>query len=171
LQGELGFGKPRSTSRSPLFSSSCSRNPYQLRTSCEREAGYTQIIYTFNPGSEERADEFSDSSLRFRTTKLHVDPFTASVALIDLVLERGLDHILASDLRNASPAGERGQQNGQRSTKIPLNREVYKLIGLLNKAKGSGRSQIDVAREFTEHSEQKAKSLLRQARRFPHLLN
>jgi hypothetical protein len=42
-----------------------------------------EIIYAFNSDDEQRADKFRESSKRFRTTTLHVDPFTASVATID----------------------------------------------------------------------------------------
>jgi hypothetical protein len=72
--------------------------------------------------------------------------------------------------------GERGQadnkaDNRPKKTKtIPVNPEVLRLAKKIRRDRGKGMSQMESAREFCECDERKAKSLLRQLRRYPHLL-
>jgi hypothetical protein len=53
---------------------------------------------------------------------------------------------------------------------VPENREVVELAKRIKKGLTQGRSKIDICREFTEHDEKKAQSLLRQLRRHRWLL-
>jgi hypothetical protein len=71
------------------------------------------------------------------------------------------------------PPGVGGQQSGQQSKKthsIPENPDVLRLAKKIKRDREKGLSFIDSAREFCEDDEAKAQSLLRQLRRFPHLL-
>lgn len=54
--------------------------------------------------------------------------------------------------------------------KTPHSNDLRRLITLLNHKNNENRAGIDVAREFAEHDEKKAQSLLRQSRRYRHLL-
>jgi hypothetical protein len=75
----------------------------------------------------------------------------------------------------ASPSG-RGQADNKpdnrrkKSHPVPENPEVLKLAKKINRERKEGVSQIDCARELCENDERKANSLLRQLRRYPHLL-
>jgi hypothetical protein len=65
-----------------------------------------------------------------------------------------------------------GHASGQFPSLLPASQEVRDLCRALQKELPNGRSQMVIARELTGESEgddRKAKSLLRQARRFPHL--
>jgi hypothetical protein len=44
-----------------------------------------EVTYAFTPDREAEAENFSESSQRYRLTSLHVDPFTASVAAIEVI--------------------------------------------------------------------------------------
>lgn len=62
--------------------------------------------------------------------------------------------------------------NGKNSLpKIPESPDVTKLCRLLQKELPTGRSMIDIAREFTGQDDAKAENLLRQARRYRHLFD
>ncbi len=67
------------------------------------------------------------------------------------------------------PAKKSGQQNGQSRNNLPDSADVRDLCRLLQKNLPTGRKQIEIALEFTGNDNKKAKSLLRQARRFRHL--
>ena len=54
---------------------------------------------------------------------------------------------------------------------IPANPQVLKLAKKMNKDLANGMSKIEIARDFCEGDEKKAKSLLRQLRRYPDLLS
>jgi hypothetical protein len=61
--------------------------------------------------------------------------------------------------------------NRQKKTHpIPENKEVLKLVKKIKRDQEKGMSRIDSAREFCENDERKAESLLRQVRRYSHLL-
>ncbi len=61
--------------------------------------------------------------------------------------------------------------NSKKSTpKIPRSPDVLKLIRKINSESGGAANYTDIAVEFTNGNPHKAKSLLRQVRRFPHLL-
>jgi hypothetical protein len=74
------------------------------------------------------------------------------------------------------PPPEGGQADNKTDNKpkkshpVPENPDVLKLAKKIKKDRQNGISQIDSAREFCEGTETKAESLLRQLRRFPHLL-
>ena len=55
--------------------------------------------------------------------------------------------------------------------KLPQNTDVLRLLKVLRKRGGNGVANIEIAREITEGNDRKAKSLLRQVRRYAHLLN
>jgi hypothetical protein len=59
----------------------------------------------------------------------------------------------------------------EKRVRVPENLDVLRLAKVINKARGSGRSKNEIAREFTEYDERKAQSLLRKLRDFPHLLD
>jgi hypothetical protein len=77
---------------------------------------------------------------------------------------------------NARPSG-RGQADnkpdnrGKKSHCVPENPQVLRLAKKIKKERQAGVSQIDSARDFCEGDETKAESLLRQLRRYPHLLD
>jgi len=52
---------------------------------------------------------------------------------------------------------------------VPKNPKVIQLAHKIHQAGSKGKSQREIALEFTEGDEQQADSLLRQVRRFPHL--
>lgn len=88
------------------------------------------------------------------------------------VLHAMRDEILT---RMQSGEWEKGSANGTDSKtdnfrkSIPENPDVRRLARLI-KRRASGETQKDVALDFTEGNTTKAKSLLRQLRRFPDLL-
>jgi hypothetical protein len=83
------------------------------------------------------------------------DAFAASVAAIDV----------------AGQPDNQPDKTKENSTTIPRNQDVCRLIHKANQAENRNRALIDIAREIVENSEPKAQSLVRQARRFPHLLD
>ena len=82
---------------------------------------------------------------------------------------------LHSELRReaigaTSDTGERrGQQSGQTQNLLPANPDVLKLAKKIKKERDVVPSLIAIARDFANGDEKRAKSLLRQLRRFPHL--
>ena len=75
------------------------------------------------------------------------------------------------------PASDGGQADNEtdisprKSHNVPGNRDVLRLAKKIKKERPRGVSMIDSARDFCEGNEQRAKSLLRQLRRYPHLLH
>jgi hypothetical protein len=77
------------------------------------------------------------------------------------------DAILDADgADNCGQADSKADSKKKSSPKLPENPEVSRLINRLNQNRDSGRSKIDIAREFTDGDEKGAKNLLRQTRRF-----
>ena len=92
------------------------------------------------------------------------DPFTASAQLLELMA-----------CSPATPVNDPDSAK-RRSPSLPDNPDVRDLCHLLNKNRDAlnskTKTEIGIAREFTgesAHRDRKAKNLLRQARRFPHL--
>jgi hypothetical protein len=71
---------------------------------------------------------------------------------------------------SASGADTKADKPKKRICTIPRNSDAVKLAQKLKKGRVEGRTDIDVAREFTEGNEQKAQSLLRCLRHYPDLL-
>ena len=63
-----------------------------------------------------------------------------------------------------------GQQNGQSKKIVPGNPHVTRLADKIRRERDTVPSFLEIARDFTNGNEKRAKSLLRQLRRFPHLL-
>ncbi len=92
-------------------------------------------------------------------TAIEAEPFSARSAM-------AFGEVLASiELRFAGTLADSKTDN------LPENRDVIRLAKEINRNRESGRTNIDIARQFTESNERKAKSLLRELRRFPHLLH
>jgi hypothetical protein len=53
---------------------------------------------------------------------------------------------------------------------ISKNLDVHELAKRIRQPKNAGRKKIEIAREITEGNEKKAQTLVRELRRFPHLL-
>ncbi len=80
---------------------------------------------------------------------------------------------------STSKAVDDQQPTGQPDTKpdkskekplsVPSNKDVLRLCKKLKAELKPGVRQADIAREFAEHDEQRAETLLRQARRYRHL--
>lgn len=88
--------------------------------------------------------------------------------------EMRLLSLLAAVKETSSRAGQTDKKadNSKKNTaKLPRNQAVILLAQKINREAGSGRTQEDIALEFTESDAKKAKNLLRQLRRFPALLN
>jgi hypothetical protein len=56
------------------------------------------------------------------------------------------------------------------SEPLPDNHAILRLAKLIKSKKGTGESRNSIARDFTEGNERRAQSLLRELRRYPHLL-
>ena len=72
--------------------------------------------------------------------------------------------------REGGQADNQADNKTKKSQPIPENPDVLRLAKKIKKDRPKGISQLDSAREFCEGNERKAESLLRQVRRFPHLL-
>ncbi len=66
----------------------------------------------------------------------------------------------------AQSADTRADTSRKNLTRVPRNNDVLRLHQKLVKEADKGRSQIDIARDFTEGDAKKADSLLRAVRRF-----
>jgi len=53
---------------------------------------------------------------------------------------------------------------------LPENPEVFRLAKAINDSSDTEQSQLQIAIQFTNGDEKKASNLLRQLRRFPHLV-
>lgn len=82
---------------------------------------------------------------------------------------REMTPIDVSVLIAGEKATDSGQQNGQSKKNVPNNPKVLKLANKILLNRDEAKSNTDIAREMTD-DENEAQSLLRQLRRFPHLL-
>jgi hypothetical protein len=87
---------------------------------------------------------------------------------MDLLQPVSNDHPTPNDVDKAS--GQADSQSDNR-LRIPENPDVLALARRINRERPSGKSKTSIAREFTEGNETKAQTLLRELRRFPHLLD
>jgi hypothetical protein len=71
---------------------------------------------------------------------------------------------------NGGQADRKADKPKKNPRPLPENDDVRRLINRLNRELPGGKSMIEIALEFCEGSEKKAKSLLRQVRRYKHLL-
>ena len=79
---------------------------------------------------------------------------------------------LASEVTRQQGEKEQTQADSKPDSEkksMPDSADVRDLCRLLQKGVPTGKTQIEIAREFTGKNNNKAKSLLRQARRFRHL--
>ena len=79
-------------------------------------------------------------------------------------------------LQAAARAWQDGQTDNkpdkrqEKSSRVPRNKDVCKLINEASRKKNRDRPLIDIAREITDSNEKLAQSIARQARRYKHLL-
>jgi hypothetical protein len=69
-----------------------------------------------------------------------------------------------------APADNKADNPKKKLSAFPRNHDVLELARFIKRGQRQGRSKIDLAREFAEGNETRAKSLLRELRRYPLLL-
>jgi hypothetical protein len=94
---------------------------------------------------------------------------TAEAGVID-VFRTFQSEVISSLEICADKTDSNRDKNGTGRISLPRNVDVYRLAKLINETKEAEGSQIAVARQFTEGAEKKARSLLRQLRRYSNLL-
>lgn len=70
-----------------------------------------------------------------------------------------------------SQPADSGQQSGQSKKIVPDNPDVAKLANKIRRERNDVPNMLDIARDFTNGDEGKAENLLRQLRRYKHLLD
>lgn len=98
------------------------------------------------------------------------DLLEAQSAVMDVFhfLER---RVIAALEDRADRADTKADKSEVKAVRLPQNVDVNELARLINKTVGAEGSKLAVARQFTDGDEKRAQNLLRQLRRFPHLLN
>lgn len=105
------------------------------------------------------AEAFSDIGMAAEAVR-RIPPFNLDELKINIIKE----HERAGRIEDSKA------DTKQKSDRFPENTKVTQLAKRIRLRSDSGDSQISVALDFTEGNRKEALSLLRQLRRFPHLL-
>jgi len=92
--------------------------------------------------------------------------FLASARAVELLI-KGRAGTMSSPTRAHVPVDH---GHGKIGNRVPENPEVLRLAKRIRGELSKGGTMIDIARDFTKGDEKKASNLLRQLRRYPHLL-
>jgi len=86
--------------------------------------------------------------------------------------QKYLEHRSEFNLKiRAFRADNKADKKQKKWASIPKQTDVLKLAKKIRQERNSGRTKTDIAREITEGNERKAQTLLRELRRYPHLLD
>jgi hypothetical protein len=89
----------------------------------------------------------------------------------ELKLRAPLTAIMPDDPVHCGQADSGADNSQKKPLRLPESDDVWKLINRLRRELPKGRKLGEIALEFTEGNQRKADSLLRQVRRFRHLLD
>ncbi len=98
-----------------------------------------------------------------------LDPLYAPLPRAHLRKAAALVSGLASNLSAGESTPKADSKADNENKSLPDSADVRDLCRLLQKGLFAGKTQMNIAREFTGNDAKKAKSLLRQARRYRHL--
>ena len=95
----------------------------------------------------------------------------ADRSAIGLISELQCHLILALDQLEHVGADTSADKSAERKRRVPRDLNILRLAILINENHGKGRSQNELALQFTGGNKKRAQSLLRNLRRYPHLVH